>query len=108
VIDLCLLTRVLTAKLTPPQEEAWDKLRSAVGGGGLILPRDSDVLRFVIAEACKRFGVAWPGEQTSTPPQNRSPSLLRSCRPRSPRLRSARSAGPEETKVARDDSVIAA
>lgn len=51
------MTRVLTAKLTPPQEEAWDKLRSAVGGGGLILPRDSDVLRFVIAEACKRFGV---------------------------------------------------
>jgi hypothetical protein len=62
------MTRVLTAKLTPPQEEAWDKLRSAVGGGGLILPRDSDVLRFVIAEACKRFGVAWPGEQTSAPP----------------------------------------
>jgi hypothetical protein len=61
------MTRVLTAKLTPPQEEAWDKLRSAVGGGGLILPRDSDVLRFVIAEACKRFGVARPGEQTSVP-----------------------------------------
>lgn len=61
------MTRVLTAKLTPPQEEAWDKLRSAVGGGGLILPRDSDVLRFVIAEACKRFGVAWPGGQSSAP-----------------------------------------
>jgi len=25
------MTRVLTAKLTPPQKEAWDKLRSAVG-----------------------------------------------------------------------------
>jgi len=59
------MTRVLTAKLTPPQEDAWDKLRAAVGGGGLILPRDSDVLRFAIAETCKRFGVAWPGEPTS-------------------------------------------
>ena len=29
------MTRALTAKLTPPQEEAWDKLRSAVGRGGL-------------------------------------------------------------------------
>ncbi len=67
------MTRVLTAKLTPPQEEAWDKLRSAVGGGGLILPRDSDVLRFVVAEACKRFGVAWPGEQTSASPTEALP-----------------------------------
>ena len=65
---------MLTAKLTPPQEEAWDKLRSAVGGGGLILPRDSDVLRFVIAEACKRFAVAWPGEQTSTAPTGAHPA----------------------------------
>jgi len=39
----------------------------------LILPRDSDVLRFVIAEACKRFGVAWPGEQTSAPPPESLP-----------------------------------
>lgn len=62
------MTRVLTAKLTPPQEDAWDKLRAAVGGGGLVLPRDSDVLRSLITEGCKRFGVVWPGEQTSAPP----------------------------------------
>ena len=58
------MVRALTAKLTPAQEEAWDKLRSAVGGGGLILPRDSDVLRFAISETCKRFGVTWPGDST--------------------------------------------
>lgn len=66
------MVRALTVKLTEAQEEAWDKLRAAVGGGGLVLPRDSDVLRFVIAEACKRFGVGWPGEEgsasTSAPP----------------------------------------
>lgn len=59
------MIRALTVKLTPAQELAWDRLRAAVGGGGLILPRDSDVLRFAISEACKRFGVAWPGDTTS-------------------------------------------
>ena len=38
----------------------------------------------------------------------RAVTLLRSCCPRSPRLRSARSGGPEATLVVRDDSVIAA
>jgi DNA invertase Pin-like site-specific DNA recombinase len=37
-------------------------------------------------------------DYVSGAPIDRSPSLLRSCRPRNPRLRSARSAGPEETK----------
>lgn len=68
------MSRVLTAKLTPLQEEAWDKLRAAVGGGGLILPRDSDVLRFAIAETCKRFGVVWPGAPTSTSSQASPPA----------------------------------
>lgn len=77
------MSRVLTAKLTPPQEEAWDRLRVAVGGGGLILPRDSDVLRFAIAETCKRFGIVWPGAPASTA----SPAPPPEPKPTAPKVR---------------------
>lgn len=58
-------SRLLGAKFTEAEGEAWDKLRSMLGGGGTLKPRDTDVLRLMVAECCMVRGIAWPGPEAA-------------------------------------------